>query len=170
MSKHSISIRGPHIWNSVLSREENQIIAIHKFKSLTKSRLLFLENELENYLLNSYRTTENITVVFDGGYLFSSSKESTHIRWSKVRLGRKILPSFRNLLTEKNGDFLLNKHNKQAFRDTLGIQLSASSIQVIQSDGDKAMDIVPTALTVPTSSTLVLQSATSQPHAFVFKF
>ena len=45
-SKYSISIRGPYIWNSFLSAEEKQITAMHKFKAITKSRLLFLENEL----------------------------------------------------------------------------------------------------------------------------
>ena len=45
-SKYSISIRGPYIWNSFLSSEEKQITATHKFKTITKSRLLFLENEL----------------------------------------------------------------------------------------------------------------------------
>ena len=45
-SKYSISIRGPYIWNSFLSSEEKQITTMHKFKTITKSRLLFLENEL----------------------------------------------------------------------------------------------------------------------------
>ena len=46
MSKYSISIRGPCIWNSFLSSEEKQIITIHKFKAITKSKLVFLENKL----------------------------------------------------------------------------------------------------------------------------
>ena len=45
-SKYSISIRGPYIWNSFLSFEEKQITTMHKSKTITESRLLFLENEL----------------------------------------------------------------------------------------------------------------------------
>ena len=45
-SKSLISIRGSCIWNSFLSSEEKKITPIHKFKTITKSRLLFLENEL----------------------------------------------------------------------------------------------------------------------------
>ena len=44
-SKYSISIRGPYIWNIFLSSEEKQF-TIKKFNAITKSRLLFLENEL----------------------------------------------------------------------------------------------------------------------------
>ena len=44
--KYSISIRGPCIWNSFLISKEKQINTMHKFKAITKSRLLFLENEL----------------------------------------------------------------------------------------------------------------------------
>ena len=45
-SKCSISFRGPYIWNSFLSSEEKQITTMHKFKAITKSRLLYLVNEL----------------------------------------------------------------------------------------------------------------------------
>ena len=55
----------------------------------------------KNYLLNNYGTAENITVVFDGGYLFPSIKDSTHMRRSKGKLGRKIVPTLHNPLTEK---------------------------------------------------------------------
>ena len=43
-SKYSISIRGPYISDSFLSLEEKQMTTMHKFKIITKSRLLFLEN------------------------------------------------------------------------------------------------------------------------------
>ena len=42
-SKYSISIREPY---SFLSHEEKQITTMHKFIAITKSRPLFLENEL----------------------------------------------------------------------------------------------------------------------------
>ena len=44
-SKCSILIRGPYIWNSFLSPEGKQITTMHKFKTITKSRLLSLEND-----------------------------------------------------------------------------------------------------------------------------
>ena len=43
-SKYSISIRGPYISDSFLSSEEKQITTMHRFKTITKLRLLFLEN------------------------------------------------------------------------------------------------------------------------------
>ena len=60
----------------------------------------------KNYLLNNCRTAENITVVFDGGYLVPSIKNSTHIRRSKGRLGRNIVPSLLNPLSVKKVTFL----------------------------------------------------------------
>ena len=46
VNKYSISIRRPYIWSSFLSPEEKQITTMHKFKTITNSRLPFLENEL----------------------------------------------------------------------------------------------------------------------------
>ena len=45
-SKYSNSFRGPYIWNKFLSSEEKQITTMHKFKTMTKLRLLFLKNDL----------------------------------------------------------------------------------------------------------------------------
>ena len=36
MSKYSISIRRPYIWNSFLSFEEKQIVTMYEFKAITK--------------------------------------------------------------------------------------------------------------------------------------
>ena len=134
-------------------------------------------------MLNKYGTVENITVVFDGGYLAPSTKGSKHIRRSKGRLGRKIVSSLHNPLTVKKGDFPLHKHNKQAFLEMLGTLLSASGISVMHSDGDADVDIVSSALTVANTCPvtlfgedtdllilllLALQSVTSPPRAFVF--
>ena len=66
-----------------------------------------------------------------GGYLVPSTKGSKHIRRSKGRLGRKIVPSVHNPLIVKKGDFLLHKHNKHAFLEMLGSQLSTSGISVM---------------------------------------
>ena len=37
---------GPFIWNSFLSTTDKQITDVAKFKAVTKSKLLSLENEL----------------------------------------------------------------------------------------------------------------------------
>ena len=71
-------------------------------------------------LLKNNGTVENITVVFDRSYLFPCPKGSKHIRRSKGRLGRKVVPSLHTPLTVKKGDFLLHKHNKQVFLECLG--------------------------------------------------
>ena len=47
----------------------------------------------KNYLLNICGTADDISVVFDGRYLLPSTKDTTHLRRSKGRLGRKIVPS-----------------------------------------------------------------------------
>ena len=66
-----------------------------------------------NYLLKHYGSKDNITVVFDGGYLEPSTKDTTHLRRSKGKLGRLIKPALSNSLFVKKGDFLLNNDNKQ---------------------------------------------------------
>ena len=48
----------------------------------------------------------------------------------------------------KKGDFHLHKHNKQAFLEMFGIQLSASGISVMHSDRDADIDIVSSDITV----------------------
>ena len=75
----------------------------------------------KHYLLSNYQTVKNTTVVFDGAYLVPSTKGSKHIGRSKGRLGRNVVSSLHNPLTIKKGDFLLHKHNKQAFLEMLGI-------------------------------------------------
>ena len=94
-----------------------------------------------------YGTVENITVIFDGGYLVPSTKGSKHIRRSKGRLGRKIVPSLHNPLTVKKGDFLLHRHNRQAFFEMLGTQLS---------DGVADVDTVFSAITVTNTCPVTL--------------
>ena len=53
-SKYWFSVRGPYIWNSFLSPEEKQITTMHKFRAVTKSKLHFLENELEIFLERAF--------------------------------------------------------------------------------------------------------------------
>ena len=41
MSKYSISVRGPYIWNNFLNLDEKQIITMYKFKGYTKIETAF---------------------------------------------------------------------------------------------------------------------------------
>ena len=66
------------------------------------------------YLLNNYGEAKNIFVVFDGGYLNPSTKDTTHLRRSNGKIGGKIFPVLTNPLIEKKNEFLLNNNNKQA--------------------------------------------------------
>ena len=85
-----------------------------------------------------------------------STKGSKHIRRSKGRLGRKIVPSIHNAPTVKKVDFLMHKHNKQAFLEMFGTQLSVSGISVMHSDGDADVDIVSSARTVTNTCPVTL--------------
>ena len=44
--KYGISYRGPFIWNNFLSTTDKQITDVSKFKAVTKSELISLENEV----------------------------------------------------------------------------------------------------------------------------
>ena len=61
-----------------------------------------------------------------------------------------------SILKVKKGDFLLNKHNKRAFLEMFGTQLSASGINIMHSDGDADLNIVSSALTFPKTCPLTL--------------
>ena len=52
------------------------------------------------------------TVVFDG-YPDFSTKDTTHIRRAKGKVGRIIKPTLNNILSVKKDEFLSNKINKQ---------------------------------------------------------
>ena len=56
----------------------------------------------------------------------------------------------------KKVDFLLHKHNKQAFLEMFGTQLSVSDISVMHSDGDADVDIVSSARTVANTCPVTL--------------
>ena len=47
----------------------------------------------KHYLLSNYRTADNITVVFDGGYLLPSTKATTVAQWLRASIFRQICMS-----------------------------------------------------------------------------
>ena len=93
---------------------------LQRLARAARRKLYKIYQSSKHYLLNNYGTVENINVVFDGGYLVPSTKGSKHIRRSKGKLGRKIVSSLHNPLNVKRVDFLLHKHNKQAFLEMFG--------------------------------------------------
>ena len=73
----------------------------------------FIYKSYVSYIRTRYG--QHITVVFDGGYMTPSTKDTTHIRRTKGRIGKtdELYPG--NPLTMKKSDFLLSNGNKQAF-------------------------------------------------------
>ena len=65
-----------------------------------------------NFVIIHY--SKQCTVVFDR-YPDFSTKDTTHMRRTKVKVGRSIKPALNNTLSVKKEDFLLNKNNKQDF-------------------------------------------------------
>ena len=92
------------------------------------------------------RYGEHHTVVFDGGYLQASTKDTVHIRRAKQRVKKKLQPCLNNNSTINRREFLLNYTNKQAFLLSLGSALEKSGIHIIHADGDADLLIVKTAL------------------------
>ena len=61
-------------------------------------------------------------------------QRTVHIS-DEIKEGQEdIVPYLHNPLTEKKGDFLLNKLNKQAFLEMFGAQFSGSGISIMHSD------------------------------------
>ena len=100
------------------------------------------------YLISRYGCKEKITVVFDGGYLEPSTKDTTHLRRSRGKVGRKIIPTLTNTCAVKKDAFLLNNHNKHLFLLMLGQQLTNAGIEVRHANGDADAPIVFTALEI----------------------
>ena len=91
---------------------------------------------------------ENVTVVFDGGYLELSTKYTTHICRNNGRVSKTIIPSSSSSITVKKNEFLLNPHNKQAFLLILGNAMSKSGINVQHENGDADFVIIASALNI----------------------
>ena len=92
------------------------------------------------------RYGEHHTVVFDGGYLQASTKDTVHIRRAKQRVGKNLQPNLNSNFTINRREFLLNYKNKHAFLLSLGSALEKSGVNIIHADGDADLLIVKTAL------------------------
>lgn len=77
-----------------------------------------------------------------------STKDTTHLRRSKGKLGRMVIPALSNPLCLKESDFLLNNNNKMAFILMLGEQQTHAGIDVGHATGDADLPIVTTALEI----------------------
>ena len=88
----------------------------------------------------------NNTIVFDG--YVQSTKDLTHLRRAKGKVGKKKMLSLNNKLTVKKEDLLLNEENKVAFIRMLGEEFANSNIRVKYCEGDADLLVVHTALEV----------------------
>ena len=88
------------------------------------------------YFQNNYGRVENINVVFDGGYLNHSTKDTTHLRRSNRKQGRSIVPTCTNSLAVKKNEFLMSKNNKQELMLMLGSQISDPGVSVYHANTD----------------------------------
>ena len=102
------------------------------------------------------RYGEHPTIVFDGGYLEPSTKDTTRVRRAKGSRGKTVRPSLNNQLTMKKSDFLLSNSNKQAFLILLGSTLEQNGMQVRHAQGDADLLIVQTALQTAKNNSTVL--------------
>ena len=100
---------------------------------------LYIAYVIQNYGINS-------TVVFDGGYDLSSTKDTTHLRRTKGKKGKQVRLNSQLQLTMKKEDFLLHKSNKQHFLEMLTAKMVENGLSAIQDSGDADRLIVSTAL------------------------
>ena len=103
-------------------------------------------NNYISYIRKRYG--QHATVVFDGGYMAHSTKDTAHIRRAKGRIGKTVELRLSNPLTMKKSDFLLSNSNKQDFLLLLGSVLTDSGINVFHSNGDADLLVVQTALNI----------------------
>ena len=98
----------------------------------------------------------DVTIVFDGGYMNPSPKDTTHIRRSNGYTGKRINLSLANKLSTKKASFLLNNANKQSFLFLLANELQTAGMSVYHASGDADLLIVQTALEIATVNTTVI--------------
>ena len=87
-------------------------------------------------LQNNYVSVENITLVFDGGFLNHSTEDTTQLRRSNSEQGRRIVPTLPNPQGVRLNEFLKFKHSKQEFRMILGNEISDAETTICHADAD----------------------------------
>ena len=71
----------------------------------------------------------NVTVVFDGYSNNPSTKDITHIRRTKGKVGQSVLFTGEKVFRSKKDDFLLNLENKQQFLHLLADKINAIGLE-----------------------------------------
>ena len=102
------------------------------------------------------RYSPDVTIVFDGRYMNSSTKDTTHIRRLNGYTGKRINLSLANKLSTKKASFLLNNANKQTFLFLLGNELQTAFMSVYHASGDADLLIVQTARKIAKVNTTVI--------------
>ena len=98
----------------------------------------------KNYVRKNYG--RGVTVVFDRYSNDPSTKDVTHLRRSKGKVGRSVLFTKETVFNMKKDDFLLNLDNKQRFLQLLTSEMNVEGIEAVQSDGDADVLIAETAI------------------------
>ena len=88
----------------------------------------------------------NVTVVFDGYSNNPSTKDITHIRRTKGKVGQPVLFTGETVFRSKKDDFLLNLENKQRFLHLLADKMNAIGLEAKQAEGDADVLIAKTGL------------------------
>ena len=96
------------------------------------------------YVLKHYG--KGTMIVFDGYDGTPSTKDTTHIRRSKGKLGKPVAVKGNMILNMKKQDFLLNFENKQSFLKLLGDQMNNAKLECIHAKGDADSLVVETAI------------------------
>ena len=107
-----------------------------------------------HYLKQKYQN--HITVVFDGYTHGPDTKDVTHFRRTKGKIGTHVKFSFDTPLRMKKDAFLNNPENKQKFIDMLGECLTSAGVDVLHAQGDADCMIVQTVIKLAERNTTIL--------------
>ena len=99
-----------------------------------------------DYVKKHYR--QNCSVVFHRYSGNASTKDITHLRRSKGKLGRPVLFTENTVFNMKKDEFLLNLKNKQYFLEMLTAEMNTVGIYAEQSSGDVDTYIATTAVDI----------------------
>ena len=86
----------------------------------------------------------------------ASTKDITHLRRSKGKLGRPVLFTENTVFNMKKDEFLLNLKNKQCFLEMLTAEMNTVGMYAIQSSGDADTLIITTAVDIVNSKPTVV--------------
>lgn len=116
------------------------------------STYTYIFHQYTQYVVKKYG---NAVVVFDG-YLCNNTKDMTHQRRSKGRIGATVTFTADMTLTMKKDEFLTNRENKQKFIFMLSAVLQKANCETYHASGDADLLIVQKAVQCATTNKTVL--------------